>query len=590
MKKIILTLLCAVCVVVANAFPKAFYVKKGDTYTKYNFGVAGDLVFGNNGSTLTVNGYNEVINLNDIDYITFSAPVDNLSLTPSAQKEKMVQIGEELNSMVNINDNADLIKMWYDFFDSSYNYQTGKYRRAYSEYNVPQEYWDVYNEFKALIKAVRSVSEGKVGAVRDVASRAARIYKVEDYLGVYVANQLTETWVRQSQGDVLELRFNSIDGTKTFSVSMKPSTDYCTWAGKVRTMQIPRTMTFSFKSNDKEVASAVIKTEVVQDKSADMTTDVEANGYEVKNTLNIVNDKITDVVKATVNGKQLVDATSVVEGKNLVLFDEMYEDIRDADHHHDKDGNCIDGDPDKLIAHLYRAHTEADVIGKLQVKGKFFDFSKCYNTLSEEADIYEKYEKNGWSIYCEGKIVSSNSDKSEITVSEYEPNIVDKWVSYFNNYSDVAFYYDGKPQLQGYLSWDAVEDIEDYHHYYNSDWDTYAYTIVDGLLIYVSRDYEYQYNDKGERVMVYGPWHYSAYDQDWNRTKIEVDDKDIIRPAIINTVYLEAMPKLTFPDLTSFMFEDFFDEISFKKLIDDFDAIVDTYLTITGQDDEDDDY
>ena len=44
------------------------------------------------------------------------------------------------------------------------------------------------------------------------------------------------------------------------------------------------------------------------------------------------------------------------------------------------------------------------------------------------------------------------------------------------------------------------------------------------------------------------------------------------------------MPVLMFPDLTSFAFEDYFDEVSFNKLIDDYNDIIDTYNSITGQD------
>lgn len=40
---------------------------------------------------------------------------------------------------------------------------------------------------------------------------------------------------------------------------------------------------------------------------------------------------------------------------------------------------------------------------------------------------------------------------------------------------------------------------------------------------------------------------------------------------------------LWFPDGTSFVMEDFFDEGSFAKLIDDYNDIINTYLSITGQ-------
>ena len=71
MKKLIISLTAIICCLAANAitFPQALYVKKGDVYTKYNFGVAGDLKFGNGGHTLSITGYEEIINLDEIDYI-----------------------------------------------------------------------------------------------------------------------------------------------------------------------------------------------------------------------------------------------------------------------------------------------------------------------------------------------------------------------------------------------------------------------------------------------------------------------------------------------------------------------------------------
>ena len=57
----------AAAVSAAFAFPQALYVKQGETVTKYNFGVARDLNFSNNGKTLTITGYRDVIDLDKVD-------------------------------------------------------------------------------------------------------------------------------------------------------------------------------------------------------------------------------------------------------------------------------------------------------------------------------------------------------------------------------------------------------------------------------------------------------------------------------------------------------------------------------------------
>ena len=86
MKKVLLILVALFTVVSAMAFPKAIYVKKGDEVKKFNFGVAEDLVFSNDGRTLTITGYDEDIKLDEIDYISFSAPVDALPSPPTPRK------------------------------------------------------------------------------------------------------------------------------------------------------------------------------------------------------------------------------------------------------------------------------------------------------------------------------------------------------------------------------------------------------------------------------------------------------------------------------------------------------------------------
>ncbi len=81
MKKLLLTLAALLITLTSFAFPKAFYVVKGDSYTKYNFGVAGDLKFSADGKTLSVTGYDDAIILDEIDYITFTALSQNLLFT-----------------------------------------------------------------------------------------------------------------------------------------------------------------------------------------------------------------------------------------------------------------------------------------------------------------------------------------------------------------------------------------------------------------------------------------------------------------------------------------------------------------------------
>ena len=69
-----------------------------------------------------------------------------------------------------------------------------------------------------------------------------------------------------------------------------------------------------------------------------------------------------------------------------------------------------------------------------------------------------------------------------------------------------------------------------------------------------------------------------------------MDESQIHHVNVITENWYEYSPSLVFPDLTSFTFEDFFDEESFKVTIDDYNSIVDTYESIVGPLEVDDDY
>lgn len=204
MKRTILTLFAAAAVISASAAPKALYVKKGDSYTKYNFGVVDDLRFSNGGKTLTIAGYGIAINLDDIDYITFTAPVQK-SLTATQQKEKMIAIGEEVNKRIDLYNVEDAIHMYECFTRSDKSNDWN----PYCEYEVPQEYWDVHNEFTKNIIAAAS---GDMAAIAKARAGATNLYKFEDYTGVYNANSKTLTWERISEADYFEMRFRADDG------------------------------------------------------------------------------------------------------------------------------------------------------------------------------------------------------------------------------------------------------------------------------------------------------------------------------------------------------------------------------------------
>ena len=583
MKKLLLSIAtAALCASSAFALPKAFYVKQGDNVTKYNFGVAENLVFSNNGHTLSVKGYGESINLDEIDYISFSAPLTD-ALTPSAQKERLVAIGTEAYNSFDINDQADILNMWHDFFDCDWDENGMEYTyEAPVEFEVPLEYYNIHGEFDDVVDAAKAIVKGDPAAVRVMKAAVVNLYKMEDYFGIYTADKANRTWVK-SPADHFEIRFG---GRKVaqYSVKLTASKEYTTWTSRDFDGRFPREIDITLAKGDKVLATAHLSTVLVDRTSIDMTFNFDAAGYKVNNVLNVVDDVITDNVKVNIKGREYVTADSKVYGRNFVKYEEVFDAIKAANGYYDENDNWVDEDGTDLCAMFAKAHSSVDLLGKLQVRGMAYNASKIYSVLSENDMPYDTYVKDGVRYYVSGKISSQSG--STIHVSYNEPTILGRKVNVLNDNTDAGFYYDGNDKIQGYLGWD-YSDMTDEIYYTYTENATYAYTILDGYFVNIYRNENW---DPVKNCYYYGPWHYNGTRlSDESTVVVTVDDSKVLYPETIIDHELVVTPILWFPDGTSFSFKDFFVENSFSKLIDVYNDIINTYLTITDQEQDPDD-
>lgn len=588
MKKLAILTLVLAGTLSAMAMPKAFYVKQDGVYTKYNFGVAGDLKFSKDGKTLTVTGYSEAIDLDKIDYITFDAPIDDLALTPSQQKNKMVEIGEKVNSMVDINDNAELVRMNYQFFGTGWEDETTwEWHDAPCEFDVPEEYWDVHRNARDMIAAALRMAKGNPAAARVFKSRAADLYKAADYFGIYTANYDKEEWEKIADAEYLEIRFRAADADN-YVVRLVCSDDFTTWTTKDFDGQMPAKMTVTFLKGKDTLATAVIDTRLVQDKSIDMTLHFDANGYVVDNTMKVTNAGIDDTVNVTVKGEYLCKAVARVDGWHLLDYTELYDAAKAMEETYDEQtGRYEDGDPHPMMAHFTRANADVDVIGMLQAKGKIFGLSKIYDALEQDIDYEWCEELDSWT---EGKFLKN--DNGVYSLARNDKGVIENHATYLNNYTDVSFYYDGNKQLQGFFAWDTDEDSYSYDPWYdeNSGYRTSGYINYKGYLKGVRRDVNWDWDYVNEtEIITVSDWYYDSYDDEGNWNKVTVNEDDVLFPQTLRKIEYETMPVLVFPDMTSFALEDFFDEDSFSRLIDDYNDIIDTYLDLTGQERDNDD-
>ncbi|MCC8070834.1 MAG: hypothetical protein LIO90_03415 [Bacteroidales bacterium] len=532
---LLLTLASSLALGATAALPKALYVKKGDNFQKYSFGVAEDLRFSSDGNILYITGYGEGIQLSDIDYITFEAPVDELGLTPDQQKQRLVDIGQKCFDMVDLDQHAKLIKT-IDYFC-----------QHYASYKVPDEYYDIYDNdfsrsssYSAMVKALRAlkaIAQGNGAASRAATNAAVDIWKAEDFFGVYEPQESPRRHWERTSTDIegLQVNFTDKEGAAcTFLLTTSdPSTD---WIESDFTCRIPSHVKVTLTRSEELLASVDIDFTVDNEaKSLAIDLTAQATNYAAKVTsqTTIDNYGISENVKVMMGNDVLATCVARLNGVNLTDYErwrtEMEESTTDDEYYDEANDEWvwIKGDRQQLIAnHFINASAVADVIGELQLYGRISKLYYVFETMdAEEEDLWDR---------------TVDPDKGTITYDDPgEKAKILSVVNCLNNYCDVTFYYDGSSQQQGHITFDLFDDIDS--------------------------------------------WYTSGY---WD----EEADEWVEEEMTCVEHYYELQPILTFPDLTGYAIngDEYFNKTNFGDLVTSYDDLIDTYEKIVDSEDDDD--
>ena len=559
--------------------PKAFYVKSGNSYSKYNFGVAGTLQFKDQGNKLVIPGYGETVDMTKVDAITFNAPVSQ-ALTPAQQKQRLIDIAEEVNSKINLHDNAELIRMvdrfaycccmsipeeWEDmlgFDDPGYDENDPHYVMAYA------------SKLRNTLKAMSAVVKGDVSKIRKVKEESLLIFRIEDFNGIYrIVTDDDEDiswdrddypclkWKKIGDADNFQLRFSATDGG-TYTAIVDHSPEFTSWTEDETQARLPKQISISLKKDETLLASSVINSEVRQAEYAiDVDLTFKANKLDLFNSLRVTNDRVTDDVTVDINGERISTASAVVNGRHLIDGG-LAGDLDKMDGYYDED-SWIEGNPEALFSHFTNAVAKADMLGKLQVYGRAGNVERWHEMLDFDDEV------QSWNPFDDGY----DADKNAFFNIEGR-DAADRTALFFNNYSDIYFCYDGNSELQGYISFDvegdSYENMRDYRFYWvrlegepdeilGEDGDLYGTVVIDGETRYCRFFPEFDV------------WGYEYFE-------------DLEVPAVEYNTSFDAVPYLTFSDGTRYLFDDeeFFNEESFGLLVDDLNVILDTYYHIVG--------
>lgn len=553
MKRIALYTAALAISATAIGAPKAIYVKSGDDFRKYSFLVAQKITLSPDFKHLYLKGYNEHINLQDLKYMSFAMPVES-QMTPAQQKDRLISIGQKLNSKINARDVEDIIGMAIEYDNlGSYNGDAiiEKFKGAHPDlFDEDEEYiWANYHDapMKRLMKAMNAVAKGNAAASRAITEVYTEVFCADELTGVFTANHKTETWEKTADADYFELNYTGLKTGNSYCLRITPSKETTSWREDLVvkddyyyddrtkddtrvdvTLTMPATIKGVMSVNGKEIASATLNTALDQNsKTIKFETIADAQGvYKVRLTSTITNDGITENITLSAKGETIITNEATLNANRLLDFPDWIDAIQGIEEVDEWDGGVsLEPDYKRMAAKFEKAQSNADILGELQIKGHAANFEGMYERL-------ENYlEKNDTSI------VIVNHDKGTLKYQYGTPEYTQNIASVYNNYTDASFYYDGKKQLQGFLNFEMSEDLDDY------GWTTNGY---------------------------------------WDEEKDQYIEFD--REYIVTESSYEVAPVLTFSDGSSFAFDsDYFEGGNFDPLVNDYDGIVNTVENIADK-------
>lgn len=603
MNKFILTLAAAVVAVGCYAFPKALYVKKGDTFTKFNFGVAEDLKFSEDGNYLNITGYNETIDLNTIDYITFTAPVSTTALTPDEQKERLISIADKVNTMAVPEKEADMIGLMGDFFiDGGEEETAGEWiwYHPVCEYSWPAGFWGENNADKKavsnLMKAVRSAVNLDCNMGAPLMAAALKLYRFADYTGVFTANHAQQQWVKTADADYLELRYLRRENpmfSGYYAVRLEASDDYWTFDTSDFKSEVPRKLTLTFWKNTTQIATTTIDFDIAQDQHIYADIHFMGNVAEAKVNIKITDDVLESKALSYIEGKYLNDSYSKMDCYGLMDYDMMKADYNAAKDYEDPNtGEEIEGDHERLNRHFLKMAAETDVINELQGYGYLFDY-KNFRSAAEKADEYLEGEEF---VYPDG-YVGYAWPRYNLSYENGILNFADSKEADHTNYSnllnrkaDIQFAYDKTGVTQGFVTWEVQDETEESsipNVGPDNNTPAYGYYPKDGKVYTISYNEVVEYVEPSEAnpnpepivYRFYGEYEYN----DLGKLVIHaIPTESLLFPVVTREHSYNIVPRLVFSDLTGFYFEDFFTSQAFSGPISHYNRLIDAYFTITG--------
>lgn len=235
-------------------------------------------------------------------------------LTSEQSKEKLSEIGQNLIGLVNAEDQRKLIELGDYFSDIAGSLE-----------------FQEKDQVRKAIRTIVAASQGDMAAVYSLAAPNSEIYQASDYYGVYTYDKQTDEWPRTDSNSELALKFADKQGQQA-EIRIAATGNEADIEYDDVIVKVPAKITATIKLGSSILTSVDITTANVNSnnpRKADITVNVDANGYKVSSSVSAGPSQVKANYLITIRGTEAVKGEACLNGSNMTADEGKNENIED---------------------------------------------------------------------------------------------------------------------------------------------------------------------------------------------------------------------------------------------------------------------
>lgn len=236
-------------------------------------------------------------------------------LSAEQSKEKLSELGKDLISLINAEDQKQLTKLG-DYFSG-----------IVGSLEIREN-----GNVQKMVHSLVAASKGNMAEVYTLAAGDNEIYQAGDYYGVYTYNVADDTWTYSESTSELALKFTCDNQPAEIKVAAIGNTTDFTYDGV--TVKVPAKVTATIKLGATTLTSLEITTANINNspRKANIAVNIDASGYKVSTAVSVTPEVVKANYSINIRGTEAVKGEAYLNGSNMTADEGENEDINNRFH------------------------------------------------------------------------------------------------------------------------------------------------------------------------------------------------------------------------------------------------------------------